>query len=188
MRKVMLSIAPAVALLPPVAARAPRPPRHRSRRRRAPHPRYDSGASEQQGDGLERERRRAGPGAGQRAGKDALHLRARQGQEGHVHGLVRRGLAAAGSAAGASKAAASGAVNASLLGSDPDPTGGRVVTYAGWPLYTLRHRFRSGQRARPGPQPERWGLVRDLGDRQGGHGQRLRIGVVPVAVLSRARV
>ncbi len=25
---------------------------------------------------------------------------------------------------------------ASLLGSDPDPAGGRVVTYAGWPLYT----------------------------------------------------
>jgi predicted lipoprotein with Yx(FWY)xxD motif len=34
------------------------------------------------------------------------------------------------------KPAASGQVKASLLGSDPDPTGGRVVTYAGWPLYT----------------------------------------------------
>jgi predicted lipoprotein with Yx(FWY)xxD motif len=30
----------------------------------------------------------------------------------------------------------SGGVKASLLGSDPDPSGGRVVTYAGWPLYT----------------------------------------------------
>jgi len=27
-------------------------------------------------------------------------------------------------------------VRSSLLGSDPDPEGGRVVTYAGWPLYT----------------------------------------------------
>ncbi len=29
----------------------------------------------------------------------------------------------------------SGAVKASLLGSDADPSGGKVVTYAGWPLY-----------------------------------------------------
>ncbi len=35
-----------------------------------------------------------------------------------------------------SKAAGSGAVKASMLGSDPDPSGGNVVTYAGWPLYT----------------------------------------------------
>ncbi len=34
------------------------------------------------------------------------------------------------------KPVASGGVNASLLGSDPDPAGGQVVTYAGWPLYT----------------------------------------------------
>jgi predicted lipoprotein with Yx(FWY)xxD motif len=34
------------------------------------------------------------------------------------------------------KPAASGRAKASLLGSDPDPAGGRVVTYAGWPLYT----------------------------------------------------
>ena len=27
-------------------------------------------------------------------------------------------------------------VRADLLGSDPDPSGGRVVTYDGWPLYT----------------------------------------------------
>jgi predicted lipoprotein with Yx(FWY)xxD motif len=33
------------------------------------------------------------------------------------------------------KPAASGAVKSSLLGSDPNPGGGRVVTYAGWPLY-----------------------------------------------------
>ena len=38
-------------------------------------------------------------------------------------------------AAGA-KAVGSGGVKASLLGSDPDPSGGKVVTYAGWPLYT----------------------------------------------------
>ncbi len=34
------------------------------------------------------------------------------------------------------KPAASGQVKASLLGSDPSPEGGEVVTYAGWPLYT----------------------------------------------------
>jgi predicted lipoprotein with Yx(FWY)xxD motif len=34
------------------------------------------------------------------------------------------------------KASASGQVKPSLLGSDPDPEGGEVVTYAGWPLYT----------------------------------------------------
>jgi predicted lipoprotein with Yx(FWY)xxD motif len=31
---------------------------------------------------------------------------------------------------------ASGSVKQSLLGSDPDPSGGQVITYAGWPLYT----------------------------------------------------
>jgi predicted lipoprotein with Yx(FWY)xxD motif len=34
------------------------------------------------------------------------------------------------------KATASGAVKSKLLGKDPDPEGGEVVTYAGWPLYT----------------------------------------------------
>jgi predicted lipoprotein with Yx(FWY)xxD motif len=33
------------------------------------------------------------------------------------------------------KLRATDGVKASLLSSDPDPTGGRVVTYAGWPLY-----------------------------------------------------
>jgi predicted lipoprotein with Yx(FWY)xxD motif len=31
---------------------------------------------------------------------------------------------------------AAGLAKASLLGSDPDPAGGRVVTYSRWPLYT----------------------------------------------------
>jgi predicted lipoprotein with Yx(FWY)xxD motif len=34
------------------------------------------------------------------------------------------------------KALASGQAKSSLLGSDPNPAGGRIVTYAGWPLYT----------------------------------------------------
>ncbi len=34
------------------------------------------------------------------------------------------------------EAEASGEVKASLLGTLPDPEGGEVVTYAGWPLYT----------------------------------------------------
>jgi predicted lipoprotein with Yx(FWY)xxD motif len=33
------------------------------------------------------------------------------------------------------KAGTSGQVSAALVSSDPDPAGGRVVTYAGWPLY-----------------------------------------------------
>ena len=37
--------------------------------------------------------------------------------------------------AASQKTATSGAVNAALVASDPDPSGGRVVTYAGWPLY-----------------------------------------------------
>jgi outer membrane protein assembly factor BamB/predicted lipoprotein with Yx(FWY)xxD motif len=35
------------------------------------------------------------------------------------------------------KPIASGLVKQSLLGSDPDQAGGRVITYAGWPLYTF---------------------------------------------------
>jgi predicted lipoprotein with Yx(FWY)xxD motif len=35
-----------------------------------------------------------------------------------------------------SQATGSAPVKASLLGSDPNPSGGKVVTYAGWPLYT----------------------------------------------------
>ena len=34
------------------------------------------------------------------------------------------------------KPVVSGAARSSLVGSDPDPAGGRTVTYAGWPLYT----------------------------------------------------
>ena len=39
-------------------------------------------------------------------------------------------------AAGSSKAMATGGANEALIGSDADPSGGRVVTYGGWPLYT----------------------------------------------------
>ncbi len=40
-------------------------------------------------------------------------------------------------ASGSHGAAVAGpGVNAKLIGSDPDPAGGRVVTYQGWPLYT----------------------------------------------------
>ncbi len=34
------------------------------------------------------------------------------------------------------RAVAAGKAKAALLGSDPDPAGGRVVTYNKWPLYT----------------------------------------------------
>ena len=36
------------------------------------------------------------------------------------------------------KASAAAGVKSSLVGSDPDPSGGRVVTYNGWPLYTYK--------------------------------------------------
>lgn len=42
------------------------------------------------------------------------------------------------------KPAAAGEARQKLLGSDPDPTGGRVVTYARWPLYTYVADTRSG--------------------------------------------
>ena len=45
---------------------------------------------------------------------------------------------------GAALAAGPG-VNASLLGSDPDPAGGRVITYGGWPLYTYSGDVQPGQ-------------------------------------------
>jgi len=47
-------------------------------------------------------------------------------------------------ASGASPAAPP-QLNAKLLGSDPDPAGGRVITYAGWPLYTYEADSAAGQ-------------------------------------------
>jgi predicted lipoprotein with Yx(FWY)xxD motif len=44
-----------------------------------------------------------------------------------------------------SKLAAGAGVKRGLLGSDPDPGGGRVVTYAGWPLYTYTGDVDPGQ-------------------------------------------
>jgi len=44
-----------------------------------------------------------------------------------------------------SRLAAGAGVKRGLLGSDPDPTGGRVVTYAGWPLYTYTGDVDPGQ-------------------------------------------
>ncbi len=41
--------------------------------------------------------------------------------------------------------AAGTGVNPKLLGSDRDPAGGRVVTYAGWPLYTYTGDVQPGQ-------------------------------------------
>ncbi|MHB8631885.1 MAG: COG4315 family predicted lipoprotein [Candidatus Limnocylindria bacterium] len=43
------------------------------------------------------------------------------------------------------KAVAGGEVKASLLGSDPDPDGGQVITYAGWPLYAYVGDASAGQ-------------------------------------------
>jgi len=54
--------------------------------------------------------------------------------------------------------AAGPGVNASLLGSDPDPGDGRVVTYRGWPPYTYEDDARAGRR--PGDRQRRRRLVR----------------------------
>ena len=43
------------------------------------------------------------------------------------------------------KPAATAPVKQSLLGNDPDPAGGRVITYAGWPLYTYVTDTAAGQ-------------------------------------------
>ncbi|HZR91797.1 MAG TPA: hypothetical protein VFA44_05235 [Gaiellaceae bacterium] len=43
------------------------------------------------------------------------------------------------------KIVAAGKAKASLLGSDPDPAGGRVVTYAKWPLYRYISDRKPGQ-------------------------------------------
>jgi predicted lipoprotein with Yx(FWY)xxD motif len=40
---------------------------------------------------------------------------------------------------------AGGAAKSSLIGTDPDPSGGRVATYAGWPLYTYLPDTKSGE-------------------------------------------
>jgi predicted lipoprotein with Yx(FWY)xxD motif len=45
------------------------------------------------------------------------------------------------------KAVAAAQVKQSLLGSDPDPAGGRVLTYSGWPLYTYVTDTAPGQAA-----------------------------------------
>ena len=45
---------------------------------------------------------------------------------------------------GATLAAGPG-VKSSLLGTDPNPSGGRVVTYNGWPLYTYSGDVQAGQ-------------------------------------------
>ncbi len=43
------------------------------------------------------------------------------------------------------KPVAAGKARTSLLGSDPDPVGGRVVTYNRWPLYTYLSDTSAGQ-------------------------------------------
>ncbi len=47
--------------------------------------------------------------------------------------------------ASGSRPAAGAGVRLALLGSDPDPAGGRVVTYDGWPLYTYAGDVQPGQ-------------------------------------------
>jgi predicted lipoprotein with Yx(FWY)xxD motif len=66
--------------------------------------------------------------------------------------------------AGAALSAGPG-VKSSLLGSDPDPAGGRVVTYAGWPLYTYTGDVQPGQTTGQGIdlQGGNWYVMRPSG-------------------------
>ena len=79
-------------------------------------------------------------------------------------------------ASGAKPVAGSG-VKASLLGSDPNPSGGRVVTYAWLAAIHVSHRRVGGLRGRPGTEPQRRPVVRDLGVRHSDHpeGRRLEL-------------
>jgi predicted lipoprotein with Yx(FWY)xxD motif len=56
-------------------------------------------------------------------------------------------------------------LKASLLGSDPDPEGGRVVTYAGWPLYTYAADESAGQDNGQGLEANggRWDVIAPSG-------------------------
>jgi predicted lipoprotein with Yx(FWY)xxD motif len=47
--------------------------------------------------------------------------------------------------AASARLTAGAGVQAGLLGSDPDPSGGRVLTYNGWPLYTYSGDVQPGQ-------------------------------------------
>lgn len=71
------------------------------------------------------------------------------------------------------KPVASGKAKASPLGSDPNPAGGRVVTYNKWPLYTYITDSAPGPSQRPSAQPQRRPLVRPLPLRQGDQDQAL---------------
>jgi hypothetical protein len=58
-------------------------------------------------------------------------------------------------------------VQASLLGSDPYPGGGRIVTYAGWPLYSFAGDPHAGDTNGEGLKANggRWYLIRASGKR-----------------------
>ncbi|HTZ93899.1 MAG TPA: hypothetical protein VMB74_16015 [Streptosporangiaceae bacterium] len=62
-------------------------------------------------------------------------------------------------------------VRAHLLGSDPDPTGGRVVTYNGWPLYTYSSDVQPGQATGQGIDINGglWYVIRPSGQPLTGH-------------------
>ncbi len=66
--------------------------------------------------------------------------------------------------AGSAPKAGPGA-RAALLGSDPDPSGGRVVTYRGWPLYTYAGDAWPGHATGQGLNLDggRWYVVRPSG-------------------------
>ena len=57
-------------------------------------------------------------------------------------------------------------VDKSLLGSVPDPSGGHVVTYAGWPLYTYAGDLEPGQVNGQGLNlnGDSWYVVRPTGE------------------------
>ena len=60
------------------------------------------------------------------------------------------------------KAVAAGAVKQSLLGSEPNLSGGEMITYAGWRLYTYVADSSAGKGNGTGSQPKWWPVVRHL--------------------------
>jgi Secreted repeat of unknown function len=103
----------------------------------------EGGVVGKDGGDLDQEACRLGLRAGRRSRTNAVHVRSGQAQAVTCVRVCAAVWPPVKLAAGA-KAVARGRVKATLLGSDKNPTGGRVVTYAGWPLYTYVSDTRPG--------------------------------------------
>jgi len=117
---------------------------------------HDAGEEARQGSGHEADhlyghRPRAGRDPRERRGTHALYLRSGQEEQGDVRELVRIGCGRPSPSQPARRPPPRSRVTASLLSSDANPSGGKVVTYAGWPLYTYVGDSASGLRSADRP-------------------------------------